>query len=207
MTYNRYGLALVRLEQKDIEMLRSWRNEPKVVENMEFQTYISPEMQNEWFKRINNINNFFFLIKKEEQWIGMIHLSDINYEIKTTKSGILIGNPSYLNTSIPVFSSIALLNFAFYDLGLEEIFIKINKANKKALKYNQHLGFYPIQDKENVTFLHMKLTPDVYQIKTKRIQAMLLESANESASIEFDDRHPIDTQIKNQFFSQVTAIK
>lgn len=201
MIYTQYGIELIRLEEENIEMLRQWRNAPEIVKNMEFQEYITAEMQANWFHKINDINNFYFLIKKDDKWLGMIHLSAINYHKNTGDAGIFISNQSYINTSIPAHSSFALLDFAFDDLKLKTIYIKVHKNNKKALKYNQHLGFLYTEESLNPNFIVMKLSQKNYNRKTIRIKNIFTKLYPEQKSVEFNLENRIDLQIKNRFFS------
>lgn len=196
MIYAQYDIALIRLEAENIEMLRQWRNAPEIAKNMEFQSYITPEMQAEWFRKINNIHNFYFLIRKNEEWLGMIHLSAINYHKNTADAGIFISNQSYINTSIPAHASFALLDFAFDDLKLKIIYIKVHKNNKKALKYNQHLGFLYTKDSLNSDFIIMKLSHRNYNRKTLRIKQIITKFHSNQKTITFNVENKIDLEIK-----------
>ena len=42
-----YGLTLRQLEEKDIEMVRQWRNDPQVSDYMAFRGHISRQQQTE----------------------------------------------------------------------------------------------------------------------------------------------------------------
>jgi RimJ/RimL family protein N-acetyltransferase len=201
MIYHNYGIELLRLEEDKIELLRHWRNAPEIVKNMEFQEHITAKMQANWFTKINNIHNFYFLIKWDKNWIGMINLSAIDYEKKTAEAGIFISNKSYINTSIPAHSSFSLLDFAFDDLELKSIHIKVNKNNKKALKYNQHLGFLYTKESSNTDFILMRLSARHYKRKTARLRTALLKLKNTKKVFNFDTNNKVDTIIKNRFFS------
>ena len=201
MIYAQYDIELVRLEAENIELLRQWRNAPEIVKNMEFQEYITSEMQVKWFQKINDINNFYFLIRKNKEWIGMIHLSAINYHKNTADAGIFISKQSYINTSIPAHASFALLDFAFDDLKLKSIYIKVHKNNKKALKYNQHLGFLYTEESLNPSFIIMKLSNKNYTSKTLRIKRIITNVYPDPKSVLFNSENKIDLQIKDRFFS------
>ena len=45
------NVVLRRVENKDIEMIRNWRNDPKISQYMSFRDYITPEMQKKWFDK------------------------------------------------------------------------------------------------------------------------------------------------------------
>ncbi|MGL4599392.1 MAG: hypothetical protein ACRCYO_17850, partial [Bacteroidia bacterium] len=58
-----YCIELVRLQQEHLELLRTHRNAENVNRFMEFREHITITMQQEWFERINNRNNNYFLIR------------------------------------------------------------------------------------------------------------------------------------------------
>ena len=51
-TFKRYDIILERLTLDKIELVRNWRNDPKISQYMDFKEYISPEMQLNWFIKL-----------------------------------------------------------------------------------------------------------------------------------------------------------
>ena len=45
MIISRYGINLVRVQKEHIEMIRVWRNDPKIRDHMFFKSEITSEMQ------------------------------------------------------------------------------------------------------------------------------------------------------------------
>ena len=78
-----YGVKLYRLTEEKIELLRRWRNDPKIQQYMGYREHITSEMQKAWFERINNDNNYYFIIEYEGKEIGCINIKDIDYVKKT----------------------------------------------------------------------------------------------------------------------------
>ena len=62
MKITRYGITLERMEAEHAELVRSWRNDPKIAKFMFYKGEITTAMQAEWFASIDNEQNFFFLI-------------------------------------------------------------------------------------------------------------------------------------------------
>jgi len=60
---NSYGITLQRLNINKIELIRNWRNDPKISQYMFSKDFITSEMQLEWFNKINNEFNFYFILK------------------------------------------------------------------------------------------------------------------------------------------------
>ena len=119
MEISNYGVTLRRLTEDKIEMIRNWRNDPKIAQYMEYKEYISPEMQKKWFDKINNDNNYYFLIVVDNKEIGLINIRDIDYEKREGEGRIYIYDDEYLNSDISFRSVLLLFDFGFEKLGLE----------------------------------------------------------------------------------------
>ena len=143
-----YGVKLHRLTEEKIELLRIWRNDPKIQQYMGYREHITPEMQNAWFKRINNDNNYYFIIEYEGKEIGCINIKDIDYEKKTGEPGIFIWDDEYLNTDVPMRASFCQGDFIWNTLKLDSLHIHILKSNTRAIKQNLFWGYklQPNQD-------------------------------------------------------------
>lgn len=136
-----YGVILKRLTHDKIELVRRWRNDPKISQYMEYRKEITPEMQEKWFMKINNDNNLYYIIEFEGKEVGLINVKDIDYNKKEGEGGIFIWDDSCLNSDIGYRSSCALSDYIYTDLGLEKTIAHILTTNKRAVKYNKSLGF------------------------------------------------------------------
>lgn len=141
MKLTKYGVTLNRLTEDKIEMIRNWRNDPKIVRYMEYKEYITPEMQTAWFQKINNDNNYYFLIEFNGKEIGLINVRDIDYELREGEGGIYIYDDDCLNSTISFQATMCLYDFCFETLKLERLIAHILKDNKRAIKYNKLLGY------------------------------------------------------------------
>ncbi len=167
-----YGIILEPLKINTIETVRLWRNQIEVSQFMEFRNEISKEEQLIWFQKIQKTNSEYYLIKKEEHYIGLIHLNPIDFRTKSAEAGLFIGNNKFNGTGITLGASILLLEHAFNKLGLESIFAKVKNSNSNAIKYNKLLGF--MEDKpHNTEFTIYKLKKEqFYNIKPKLINLL-----------------------------------
>jgi len=138
----KYGVILQRLTKEDIELVRNWRNDPKISKHMSFRSYITSEMQEAWFESINSSGvDFYFIIQHGEDKVGLANIKNVSWSDKTGESGIFIYDDSYSNSLFPFRSSSALLDFAFYELELNALVCHILKNNYRAIRYNQKFGF------------------------------------------------------------------
>lgn len=183
MIIRQYGIEYERLKESDIELVRYWRNQSFIRETMQFNSIITKEMQLEWFKRINNAFNYYFLIIVNNEKIGLINCKDSNINSRTAEGGIFIWNKNYWGTHYPVLASLTTLQCVFevFESGNNSI-ITILKNNKPALIYNKLLG-YEIYAEDEKTY-KLQLTKEKYFLKTIKYKRAAEILSNGSSKIE-----------------------
>ena len=151
-----YGVKLKRLQLKDIELVRYWRNQEHVVKNMEFKKQISSEEQLKWFQSINNPWNYYFMIEFEGKDIGVINVKNVDLNSDSGEGGIFIGDLTGNNSIAATLSSLCLLNFSFGVLKLtSKSIIKVLKFNKQAIEYNRILGYKLVASEGDFQFYEL----------------------------------------------------
>ena len=170
---NKYNILLEPLNSDTIETLRLWRNSASVSQFMEYKKEISKEEQQLWFANIDPKKEYYFIIKKDNFPLGMIHINKINSELKSAEVGLFIGENNFQGTGIAFGASLNLLDFAFDELNLNEVFAKVNFANKNAIMYNSFLGFIE-ESPVNTDFSIWKLTYETYKKNKAKIEKCLL---------------------------------
>ncbi len=191
------GIALHRLEEKHIEMLRNWRNAPEIVQHMEYREHITTEMQKKWFQKIDTPLNFYFIIYHREKAIGMIHLSDIDPEKKCGNVGLFISHKHYLRSLFPVAASVLMLDFIFTVLHLEKVEAKVKFDNARALNYNKMLGFKRQEEEESSEFCKLLLTASNYIQKANRIRTSLQQLYGKGFELSLDEALDADVALYN----------
>ena len=146
-----------KLSHSKIELLRNWRNQDFVLEQMEYQELISKEEQERWFENVKNNSSFeYYIFGIENEAVGLVHLGEINKITKSATVGLFIGNASYIGTGIAFEASNFIIKRAFDELAIETLFAKVKNTNNTALQYNSFLGFKFLK-KENEEFGIYKL--------------------------------------------------
>lgn len=141
MRIEAYGIKLVRLTEEYLELVRYWRNNPRIRSFMEYREYITRSMQRKWFGSINNGNNNYFVIFVNSKAIGLISGSEIDWELGVTNNGgIFIWEPAYYETDYPAKAAILLTDISFW-LGMKKTYIKILSDNYKSIGFNKLLGY------------------------------------------------------------------
>lgn len=136
-----YGVELELLSQEKIEMVRLWRNDPKISKFMEYREEISSEQQVKWFSKLNNgKDNFYWIIKYKGEDIGLINIKDVDYDKLTGESGVFIYCDKYLNTDISYRAHLLMFDYIFNILGFKNIYCRVLRNNIRAKRFSQYLG-------------------------------------------------------------------
>jgi RimJ/RimL family protein N-acetyltransferase len=159
MDWERYGIKLNRLTADKIELVRNWRNDPKISQYMFYKDYITPEMQLEWFNKINNDSNYYSIVEYNKEEIGLVNIKNIDNDKKCGEGGLFIYEDKYQNSDIPFRVSFCHSDFVFEVLKLDYIYGHIIPDNKRAVQFNKTLGA-EINISEDGKSLYMILTKE-----------------------------------------------
>lgn len=176
--FSKYGVTLRRLTEDKIEMVRNWRNDPKISRFMDFRDFITPEMQKKWFAKIDNENNYYFIINYKDREIGLTNVRDIDYGNLSGEGGIFIYEDEFLNTDVPYRVIFALNDFCFDELKLEKMVAHIMSDNKRAINFNLLLGYKAensVQNEDPVKKLTYWLEKNDYFRQRDRFARVLLK--------------------------------
>ncbi len=206
MIVEQYGLKYTRVTEQDLETLRYWRNQSYIRNTMQFKEYISPLMQKVWFQKINNKNNYYFIIEHEQKKIGLINCKDSS-ESKVAEGGIFIWDTSYWGSSTPAYASLTMLQAVFdvFKSGDSSIAtVAIN--NKKAINFNLMLGYKITGKTPDETCYKLYLTKEDYNLKTKKLikAAALLYGGNSEFKLTAEINEKQTEEINN-YLKQINA--
>ena len=195
MKTSKYGIDLIRLTEKDIELVRKWRNSPQIQQFMEYREEITTEMQKSWFDSINNINNFYFIIHFEGQKIGLINTSNIDWDKISSDGGIFLWEEKYYETFVPVWASLIELETTFLVFNATKSYIKTLKDNPRAIGLNRHLGYELMDGQEEAYNQQYQLTRDNFIKKSKKIRkaAAMLADQDKQELVIFYDKSEIES--------------
>ncbi|HEU4609116.1 MAG TPA: GNAT family N-acetyltransferase [Chitinophagaceae bacterium] len=173
MKIKRGTILLKRVAKQDIELIRRWRNSETVSRFMEYREHITEEMQQEWFRKIDTDNNLYFLIMSDHKSLGLIYGADINWEDKTVgNAGIFIAEEGDRESAYALEASVLLNDYAF-SIGIETIFIKVLKDNRRAIAYNKLLGYALLDGQENAYNQNYFLSREAYLNNRRKLVPLL----------------------------------
>lgn len=163
---HQYGITLRRITESDIELIRIHRNESHIRELMRYQKKISKRKQRKWFKSINNNLNYYFMIEVNGKGIGLINCKDVDIKKELGEGGIFIWDKDYLNTPYPLIASVILIDFIFnrIEIGNSSI-VQVLPSNKKAIEYNQFLGYKRVEHFSSDKVIVMELKKSTFNTK------------------------------------------
>lgn len=156
MNISGLGILLRRLEIKDIELVRSWRNSPEIQQWMIYQNDVSPEQQVIWFESINNPFNYYFVIEQNGFPVGIIYAKDVNGLSLEGEGGIFIGVPAFRETDIPARASILWIWVCFTYFKIKNSKIRVKKKNTTAVAFNTFLGYQRVGEEGEVLFMELE---------------------------------------------------
>lgn len=163
LTLADYGVTLRRLTHDKIEMLRQWRNDPKIQQFMVYQEYITPEMQEKWFERINNNNNFYFIIEYADREVGMINIKDVDYEKKTGENGVFIFEDKYRSTDLSYRSFLVMYDWIFIaNCFIDSAYAHVQRINTSSIRLGEFLGSKTILELSTEKLLYTLIKRDDY---------------------------------------------
>ena len=166
----KYGIMLERLKEADIELVRQWRNSDPVRLNMEYREIISPGQQIDWFKSIDNLQNNYLLIHYKGEKIGLLNDKNVNWEARTSESGLFLGKPEYYATFIPYLVSVAGIETTFYFLNWQKQFAHILLTNHNAIQYNRQLGYRLSEGQDAVENQQYELSRENFEQSAGKIR-------------------------------------
>lgn len=129
------------LQEKDLELLMSWRSNPNIYKF--FYKQNEPLSWNEhfkWWKSRQNREGWIISYQDEDRWrdIGTINLSKTNMEFP--EIGILIGEIPLFGKGLATAAIKKLITYA-KDKGYSGIIAKVMRENKGSIRLFKKLGF------------------------------------------------------------------
>lgn len=166
MNIESYGVVLEALSSDHLEMVRAWRNDPKISRFMLSQNHITEQMQKEWFAKLDIKLSPHFVIKYAGNYVGLCSAKRENFQQKYCETGMYIYEDDLSLALVPFRAALLLNDFCFEQLGVEQIKIYVLQDNTKALRFNRTLGYTEDELQPDARFVHMTLSKENH-VKSK----------------------------------------
>ncbi len=193
--FNRYGVKIEKLKLKDIEILRSWRNDPKIAKLMLSQngTHITKEEQLKWFNSIQNQpNSLYYMAFVDDIAIGYFCFQQINWQDCTAVPGEIMVIPKQFDEArITLGAYCAIYDMAFEILGFKQLKAYCKLENKRAIRMAKILNFKSTHTDNQCIYFEL-YKDDYYQMRDSLIYKLGLarEFAKNELNKSSNDERP-----------------
>ncbi len=137
-------ITLREIKIEDTENIVKWKNNKNVKKNFCIQEDLTAEIHNKWFKdKVLTGQVKQFIIQDDElgMEVGSTYLRDIDKKNKKAEFGIFIGEDLARGRGIGSKSVELTVKYAFEELKLHKVFLRVFSGNIPAIKSYEKAGF------------------------------------------------------------------
>lgn len=133
------------IEKMDTDEIMKWVNDPEVKQNLLMRYPVSRYQEEKWIETAlsgdNQRNKVFALETKEGVYLGGIGLHKIDWENRNAEVGIVIGKKEYWGKGYGTDAMLAILDFAFNQMNLHRVYLRVFEYNLRGIKSYEKCGF------------------------------------------------------------------
>ncbi len=128
---------------EDREVIREWRNLPKVSNCMFTDHVITPEEHAAWFARmLKDPSCKYWIIVCDGEDVGVANLYNINFTHRRCHFGFYVVSPNVRGKGIWSYAEYLLLNYVFDELKLQKLCTEILASNRGVAEmHRRFFGF------------------------------------------------------------------
>jgi len=135
-------IALRDVRPDDMNMIRKWRNLPKVADNMYTDHVISPEEHASWFSRVLEAPTCkYWIIVCDGEDVGVANLYAIDEINRRCYWGFYVVSPNVGGKSVGLQAEYAVLNYVFDHLKFEKLCCEVLSFNRGVMEMHRRFGF------------------------------------------------------------------
>ena len=139
-TYDKYSYKnFVNLTDEELLMILQWRNHPKIRKCMNNTELIPVNSHLFYCHNLKNREDVYWLIKKEDQPIGVLNIIDIDYDKGICEPGFYLA-PDIMGRGESVFVLSNYKDFLLNGLGFNALVGHNYADNKPALVFTMFFG-------------------------------------------------------------------
>jgi len=131
------------VERTDLEKLVVWRNEPTISKCFFNVFPLSVSGQARWFESLlqRDDKKLFIIETKESLPVGTIGLDNIDWKNQSAEFGNILIEPAHQGRGFASDATLVLLKFAFEDMNMNRIYLKVFNWNEAAIQLYVRCGF------------------------------------------------------------------
>lgn len=146
------SVRLRLMTMEDTEKIVTWRNKDFVRRNFIYQEPFTAEGHLSWIRQQVETGRVvqFVICLSDGREIGSVYFRDIDREKGVAEYGIFIGEEDALGCGYGTETAKQALDYAFTQLNLHQVFLRVLADNTGARKSYEHAGFRLTDRRESV---------------------------------------------------------
>lgn len=140
-------VRLRALEQEDLPRFVRWFNDPEVIRGLDTVHPMRLEDEEDWYgsliERDEAERPLSIDVLDDDRWVhvGSCNFNDLDWRVRKTELGILIGEKRYWDQGIGTEAMRLMLTHAFDSLNLNRVYLQVFAHNERAIHLYSKLGF------------------------------------------------------------------
>lgn len=135
-------IELIPMEEKHLELVRNWRNSEEVSRYMYTSNYITPEDQENWYKKISRSSSCrYWLIQYDGKLLGVVSITEISSVFDSCFWAFYLGDSSVRGAGIGAKVEYRILSYVFDELKLNKLRCEVITFNEKVVAMHEKFGF------------------------------------------------------------------
>lgn len=136
------NITLKPIDRSDTENILKWRNSEEVKKNFIYRKDLTEEEHNNWLEtKVKTHLVYQFIITADSKKIGSVYLQHIDKKNMKAEFGIFIGETLSQGKGYGKTATELLLKFAFEELKLNKVYLRVLAENERAIRCYEKSGF------------------------------------------------------------------
>ena len=136
------NISIRFITEEDTDKIIKWRNSPSINQYFIYREPFTRESHLNWLhNKVEKGEVVQFMIMLNDNEIGTVYLRDIDYKNKKCEFGIFIGEESNWGKGFGTIASKLAIDYAFKNLKLNRVFLRVFPSNIRAIKSYEKIGF------------------------------------------------------------------
>lgn len=146
MLFESSRLKLRKMTTEDTKLYHKWRNDQEVMHSTNPSLDVYPmETTKEFVEQVilgsHSAKSYIIVEIENERSIGVVSLTNIDYKNRNAECIIDIGEKDYWGKGYGSEALKLLLDYAFYEMNLHRVSLRVFSFNDRAIRMYTKLGF------------------------------------------------------------------
>lgn len=137
-------IALRKMTEDDTDLIVGWRNKEFVRERFLYRKPFTRQGHKNWIEtqiKTGRVVQFMICLKENGHAVGSVYFRDIDHEQGKAEYGIFIGEEDALGKGIGTEAAKLALSYAFDELKLHKVMLRLIADNERARRSYEKAGF------------------------------------------------------------------